>query len=691
VVPSIASEGACLDGLDCHAVVMVRVHLQAAADLIERLAHEREPLKAVVELIWNALDADAHLVEVEFERNELEGVEKVVVQDDGHGIPHELCRDEFGRIGGSWKKNALRSQTENRPLHGKTGQGRLRAFALGIQVRWTTTAKTTAGEFKTTVISGSASHMTEFDISDALPADGPAGTVFEGWGKQTPNLAKLLTEDAPVGVGAALAPYLLAHGGVEIWYDGQQIDPRKNISNEIERILNFEHEGQHDSAHLRIIEWKAGHEQQVYLCDANQVPVDEYDHGIEYPDFRYSVYVSWSRMPEYRGQYLLRDMAGTPLSALSHAVSKAVRSHFDERRTQRRRELVQRWKDQDVYPYEGEPADEPERVERATFDVVATSISRHIPKDKNSSGLTLSLLKGSLRHNPGDVQRVLDQVLSLPKKEKEQLGRLLDRTSLSHIIRASSNAADRLDFLAALDRLVFHPETSKLVKERDHLHKILERELWIFGEEYNMMTSERTLSSVLDRHLALLGRDRTDTTQVRRLDGSTGRIDLLLSAAASEFDRNRHLVVELKAPSVVATHKELRQIRGYAKAVTNDPRFADAETVWDFWLIVTKMDDDVLEEARQENKPDGLVHEPRTNGGRAKVKVWVRTWGEILRTCEQRLQYFKNNLQHDPSVGHALEYLNREHGELVSGVLDTKSATTENRVDATGNAGKPLA
>jgi site-specific recombinase len=109
---------------------------------------------------------------------------------------------------------------------------------------------------------------------------------------------------------------------------------------------------------------------------------------------------------------------------------------------------------------------------------------------------------------------------------------------------------------------VFDPETAKLTRERDHLHQMLERELWVFGEQYNMMISERSLTAVLDRHLALLGRTREDKQVVTRMDGTIGRVDLMLSAAATEHDRNRHLVIELKAPKVVATEVELRQIKG---------------------------------------------------------------------------------------------------------------------------------
>src|SRR5437764_1424246 len=36
---------------------MARVHLQAADDHVAALAHERDPVRAVVELVWNAVDA----------------------------------------------------------------------------------------------------------------------------------------------------------------------------------------------------------------------------------------------------------------------------------------------------------------------------------------------------------------------------------------------------------------------------------------------------------------------------------------------------------------------------------------------------------------------------------------------------------------------------------------------------------
>ncbi|WP_326608274.1 MULTISPECIES: ATP-binding protein [unclassified Streptomyces] len=40
------------------------VLLEAGDDLVRQLSHEREAVKAVLELVWNSLDADATKVDV---------------------------------------------------------------------------------------------------------------------------------------------------------------------------------------------------------------------------------------------------------------------------------------------------------------------------------------------------------------------------------------------------------------------------------------------------------------------------------------------------------------------------------------------------------------------------------------------------------------------------------------------------
>src|SRR5580658_7921316 len=111
---------------------MAELVLQASDDLVARLAHEGDPVRAVVELVWNAIDGEARAVTVRLERDAvMEAVIAVVVEDDGHGISSDEVEATFGRIGDSWKKRSERTKNGVRVLHGKLGEGRLRAFALG--------------------------------------------------------------------------------------------------------------------------------------------------------------------------------------------------------------------------------------------------------------------------------------------------------------------------------------------------------------------------------------------------------------------------------------------------------------------------------------------------------------------------------------------------------------------------------
>lgn len=117
-----------------------RFSVQVDADQFDRLARPTQPVAGITELIWNALDAEADVVTVTIGRNELEGVDVVVVEDDGHGMTHADALRDFRVLGGSWKKGRSTSKTGKRPLHGKEGAGRFRAFAIGGSVEWTTIA-----------------------------------------------------------------------------------------------------------------------------------------------------------------------------------------------------------------------------------------------------------------------------------------------------------------------------------------------------------------------------------------------------------------------------------------------------------------------------------------------------------------------------------------------------------------------
>jgi hypothetical protein len=123
-------------------------------------------------------------------------------------------------------------------------------------------------------------------------------------------------------------------------------------------------------------------------------------------------------------------------------------------------------------------------------------------------------------------------------------------------------ATDRLDFLHALALLLF--DLTDEVTERDHLHRILERELWMFGDHFESAISERGLTNSLREHLAILEREELVSEPVRLNDGKLGRVDLMLSARIpGHGSRNaEHLVVELKAPRKDTNNYRSRAVGG---------------------------------------------------------------------------------------------------------------------------------
>lgn len=637
---------------------MIRVHIDAKPDHLLRLARRTDPQGAVAEMIWNSLDAEAGQVEVEIQTNDIGGVERVIVRDDGHGMPAASCRSYFGDLGGSWKAAAKVSPNLQRTLHGRSGQGRLRGYALGRHVRWTTVAESLTDGREKTIITADAGSPTDFQIEGPRPAQETVGTIFDA---RTPadHADRLNVAGTLPGITAEFALFLTLHPEVSIIYRGEALDPAHAQIHSAEYVLEKVDGSDGEPPSLRVIEWPDDPGRLLALCDRGGVLLGTAPVGIQAPGHQFTAYLRWDGFKDHLDRLALAEWEGSTLQPVIDAARERLREHFRQRDEDRRREQISRWKTERVYPYEQEPGSVTEAAERQVFDHVATTIARRLPKQQSGKRITLRLLRETIALDPDGLYPVLDELFHLTKADREDLKRLLDRTSLASLIRASTEVTNRLDFLAALKLMVFDPEVSGKVKERAELHRILEREQWIFGERYHLMVSDQSLNAVLRRHLESLGRDPAtmDMEPVIREDGTVGIVDLMLGQASRGSRGREHLVIELKAPRVRIGHKEVGQVKSYAQAVASDPQFADADVQWDFWVISTEMDDVIRKDASQPNEPPGRI----ANWG--NVRVWTKTWAEVVDDCETRLHYYQECLEHDPAAKHASEYLQRVHGQ----------------------------
>jgi hypothetical protein len=205
------------------------------------------------------------------------------------------------------------------------------------------------------------------------------------------------------------------------------------------------------------------------------------------------------------------------------------------------------------------------------------------------------------------------------------------------------------------------------LRERTQLHKILESNTWIFGEEFNLWVSDQSLTEVLRQHRDKLDPEIVIDEPVKHVSKERGIVDLMLSRAqkrhrAEDFE---HLVIELKAPRVILKGIDLSQIEGYAASVIADARFHRVANLrWHFWLVGDEYNREV--EQRLKGHPEGKFGIVSSS---ENVAVGVKTWSQIIADNRARLQFFQEKLEHDVDKSGALKALQQKHQKFLEGVI----------------------
>lgn len=638
---------------------MSTLRVSVESDHLEKLI--KTPLVGLAELVWNALDADADLVEITTLSNDAGGPDGLRVTDNGQGMNHERAELDFKKLGGSWKTTVTATDL-GRALHGKHGQGRWAAYGIGESVVWDSIAKKTAsteGELEQLRIAGRRSALNEFNLSESRPAaegakTGTTVTVHE----LTKRAEKdLLRTDAAEELTTTFALYLEQYPVKVIW-DDTELDPSLLQLDRVDVPLDVE--GVDDEIVLVIIEWNRSVPRALHLCDASGMSYTHIQPGIHAPGFQFTGYLTWDGFKEHHNDVMLGEMAAEPIPAILEAAKDAMRAYFKKRTGDRGTELIAAWKADETYPYKTEPTTPIEHAERDLFEIVAVASASAVEAaEPKSRALSLRLLREALETSPATLRNVLAEVLDLPADQLEELGTLLERTTLSSLIAAARTITDRLDFLAGLEEIVFDSELRTYVKERSQLHRIMAAETWVFREEYALTADDHTLTTALKAHVELLGREDLApadlTAEVVDDEGSRMVVDLMLSKVIEQPDNRReHVVIELKRPTVHIGMDEFTQIQKYASAVAADARFEQTDTHWEFWIVGDSIKQPVLD-MQIEGAPPGMIVK------NAKFTLRAVTWASVIQDARHRLRFVQKSLDYQSSQERGMTYLQLTH------------------------------
>jgi hypothetical protein len=620
----------------------------------------------VIELVWNALDADAERVSIELDEQEMGGIARIVVVDDGHGMTVQDARAGFTTLGGSWKGKVTSTRLKQRALHGREGRGRFFAATQAGHVRWESVALTNHGERELVVIDVYRSDLKHCEINPLGETGRPVGTsvIVEDFAEPPAGLEG----NAIINTLTATFAVYLTKYPVELTYAGTTIDPQSVQ----ERSMTYSvMETDLGPVELDVIEWKKDLGRRLFLCNAEGTALADEPAGIHAPDFNFTAYVRWAGFSAEQSLDLVGLDSG-PVGDVLEQAREALRAHFRERAGEEQQRVIEEWKEARVYPYKGEPQDDVAEITRELFDVVAVTASPAITGTDTSRRLSLRLLREAVENDPGALRRVLQEVLELDEQQLADLNELLDRTNLAAVVSAAREVTNRLDFIRLLEELVFEPAVKGRVKERAQLQRILATESWIFGEEFALLVDDESLTNVLRRHLDQLDRTRDALAPqpVTDEDGRTRIVDLMLGRSIEQRrQRREHLVVELKAPSVKIGLDELNQIERYADAVVNDSQFDLKTTRWDFVVVSGELSSTAANRANQRGRDPGLVVDFED----ADVRVWAKTWGQIIEDAKHRMKYVRNALGYHPDRDAAVRYLHDRHRDFVPAPLEREA------------------
>lgn len=633
------------------------------------------PRDAIKELIWNSCDADAKNIEVSFSYDGMEGnemVSDIFVKDDGHGIAFESIKEYFGKFGCSQKTYADKSPG-GRIYHGKLGQGRYKSLTAGNFVDWFSVFRDKAGALlscEIKICAGSRMDISYSEVPEKTDAD-HTGTTVHIHGIPEDRAGSITTmaepEEMIPDLLTTFAPYLLAYTDITIKYNGVTVDPARQIKKQGEKTLVFEQEGKPPvEARVVAISWKQAQFAKLYICGSSGVVYDEKDYA-PLKKTATSVYLMGDHFEKMHWENILAMGAADPAYAFfEDEAKKFVKEFVGEQEADDAAAEIGRLKVEGIYPYQGEPEDEVTKAERDVFDVLAVEVNRAVPQLKaagrETKKLTYRLIREAVNTNPASIKTILTEVFYLTQQQQDDLAELLTHTHLPEIIDTAKTVSDRLVFLQVLEQMVYNDSVGKPIKERTQFHRLLLKELWIFGEKYTLGTSDQSLKNLLKEHIAKLGRSElVPDIPPEAVQDLTRIPDIcLFEQIWPGYEKLEHLVIELKRPTLTLTMKEVDQIRDYAITVAKNPLFDKDRTKWHFILLGQDYDENVRNVLENQVVGEGNFY----NAG--NISISIMKWSRIIQDNKLKYEYLRAKLNHqlsdDPNF--ASDYLRTKHAEL---------------------------
>jgi hypothetical protein len=271
---------------------------------------------------------------------------------------------------------------------------------------------------------------------------------------------------------------------------------------------------------------------------------------------------------------------------------RELRSKFKDETTELENEILHEFKQ------------EIEKFPLPRQEAIRKSINRILNKfygdSEDKIKTIVSLLIKALEED--DYWDIMKRIEEASSQDVDSLAEALNIFGIMELSNVAKQAQKRIEFLRHLNQLISNPKT--LEKE---MHIALENNLWIFGIEYSMKSSNETLKNVISNYCS----------QKFKGNREKKRPDLLL---ANDI-LNKHLIIEFKRPSKEITRDDENQAEKY-----RDDLIPYIGTDIEIMVIGGRIDSGM-----------SRIHSQST--------IQLRSYFEIISKAEAQLRWLLDNLK----------------------------------------------
>ncbi|SRX73378.1 ATP-binding protein [Aequorivita antarctica] len=617
---------------------------------IKRVLKNYNPASSFAEYIWNGFDAKATKIEINYDSNELGRINFIQVKDNGTGIDLENLAYKFDNFYDSEKSIQIQSPKHSSILHGKNGVGRLTFYTFANGAKWTTSYENQGIKGGTIAISAENLKVYQKKI---LNTD----VNFTGTTVYFTNLliSKDVFEiDLKNYIKKEFCWFLELNKEYSILINGTPLDYSELVA---DRDF-FNLENNNSIFKIKYVQWNESlnkEHSKFYFQDSNGKEIykdfttlnkkgDYYYHSI-YIESDFFSHFDFTTNEESNQKSLFSK-------AKSSVEYKYLITKLNEYLKNKRKPYLRAYAERLVMDYELDgiiPTYNNSWEQIRSKELKDTIIGLYEVQPKIFSNLNLEqkkifvqfidlLLDSNERDN---IFKIIESVTQLEPEEREDLSKILHKTSLNRVINTIKLIEDRYKTYYQLKELVFNEELG--AKEIPHLQDLIENHYWLFGEEYHLVTAaEPKFEEALKRYIYKTTGEIKDT-KIDHIDKNR-EMDIFACRQHKKDAKIENIVLELKHPKIQLGEKEYSQVMKYLSVISSRQEFNAPNMSWKFYLIGNKFNtSQFIERQIRTNKTHGEESLIYNEDGR--IKIYVKTWSEIFTEFELRHNFLDERLK----------------------------------------------